>query len=149
MCQSSGCELDPLVKVLPGAQHRSLPPELLRPHIHYPSLFTMILRWPRGSLAKAVRYGTVEDVISDAGQAFTQLGGPERSLRAIDFQIYHQCSGYRKEDAPPYRLKPVPIIIIIIFILQQAFTPSSTHYNQAIDDSLLFLPAPRRVHGNC
>jgi hypothetical protein len=44
---------------------------------------------------------------------------------AIDSRISRQFRCYRKEEAPPSRVKPVPIVIII-FILHQAFIPSST-----------------------
>jgi hypothetical protein len=52
---------------------------------------------------------------------------------AIDFRISRQFRIYRKEDAPPSRVKPIPIISII-FILQQAFKPLSAHDRQAIVD---------------
>jgi hypothetical protein len=87
-------------------------------------------------LHKAVRFGTVEDAVRVVGQAFTQLGAPDirkDALGAIKFEICRQLRCYRKEDAPPSCVKPVPILIII-FILHQAFTPSSTPDRQAIAD---------------
>jgi hypothetical protein len=55
-------------------------------------------------------------------------GGAENrkdAFGAIDFRISHQFRCYRKED-PPSRVEPFPVIIVI-FILQQAFNPSYTH----------------------
>jgi hypothetical protein len=87
-------------------------------------------------LHKAVRSGTVEDAVRAVGQAFAQLGTPyirKDAFGAIDFRILRQFRCYQKEDAPPSRLKPVPIIIVI-FILHQAYTPSTTNDRQAIAD---------------
>jgi hypothetical protein len=87
-------------------------------------------------LRRAVRSGTVEDAVRVVGQAFTQLGAPyirKDAFGTIDFRVSRQFRCYREEDAPPSRVKPAPIIIII-FILHKAFTPSSTPCRQAIAD---------------
>jgi hypothetical protein len=78
----------------------------------------------------------VEYAVRAVGQAFTQLRGPDvrkDAFGAIDFCVSYQFRCYRKED-PPSRVKPVPIITIIFFIVQQAFKSSSTHDHHAIDD---------------
>jgi hypothetical protein len=78
----------------------------------------------------------VEDTVRAVDQAFTQLGPPDihkDAFGAIDFRISRQFRCYRKEDAPPSRVKRVPILILI-FILHYAFTPSSTPDRQAIAD---------------
>jgi hypothetical protein len=38
----------------------------------------------------------------------------------IDFQIYHQCCAYNKEDDHPSQVKPVPIIIILLMLRAHA-----------------------------
>jgi hypothetical protein len=63
--------------------------------------------------------GTVEDAVRAVGQAFTHLGDPDIRkdlFGEIDFRISRLFTCYKKEDSPPSRLKPVPIIIVM-FIL--------------------------------
>jgi hypothetical protein len=51
----------------------------------------------------------------------------------IDFRIYRQFRAYTKEDDPPSRAKPVPIIVIV-YILQQAFGNLPLPDRQAVAD---------------
>jgi hypothetical protein len=65
-------------------------------------------------------------------------GGPDPrkdSHGGIDFQIQRQIKAYKKEDAPPKRVKPVPILIII-FIAAQAFGDTRSDKAMAIADMI-------------
>jgi hypothetical protein len=65
----------------------------------------------------------VEDAPRAIGQTFALRGSPDVRKDVfgdIDFRIGRQLRAYKKEDSPPKRVKPIPIIIII-FILGQAY----------------------------
>jgi hypothetical protein len=53
----------------------------------------------------------------------------------IDFRIQRQIKAYTKEDSPPRRVKPVPVIIIV-FIMAQAFGDTRTDAEMAIADMI-------------
>jgi hypothetical protein len=87
-----------------------------------------------------IKARTVEDGIRAVVQAFTQLGAPcprKDAHGSIDFRIQHQIKAYKKDDAPPNRLKPVPIIFIIIFIIAQAFGDTCSEEEMAIVDIIM------------
>jgi hypothetical protein len=72
------------------------------------------------------------------GQTFAQLGAADIRKDAfgeIDFRITRQFKCYKKEDGPPSRVKPVPIIIII-YILHQAYHNDSSEDRRAIADMI-------------
>jgi hypothetical protein len=82
----------------------------------------------------SVRSGTVEDTIRVVGQVFTQLGSTD--IRKDAFGEIYVCLTrklwcYKKEDAPPSRVKPVAILIMI-FILHQAYASNSSEDRKAI-----------------
>jgi hypothetical protein len=82
----------------------------------------------------AVRADTVSDAVRPVGQAFARLGAKDIQKDAygeIDFRIYRQFRAYTKEDSPPSRVKPVPIISIV-YILHQAFLDSNLPDCQAV-----------------
>jgi hypothetical protein len=84
----------------------------------------------------AVRADTVSDAVRAAGQAFARLGAKDIQKDAYsetDFRIYRQFRAYTKEDSPPSRVKPVTIIIII-YLLHQAFLESNLPDRQAVAD---------------
>jgi hypothetical protein len=90
---------------------------------------------PKG---KSVRSGTVEDAVRAVGQTFAQLGSADIRKDAfgeIDFRITRQFKCYKKEDGPPSRVKPVPIIIIL-FILHQSYHNDSSEDRKAIADTI-------------
>jgi hypothetical protein len=81
-----------------------------------------------------VRADTVSDAVRAVGQAFARLGAKDIRKDAygeIDFRIYRQFRAYTKEDSPPSRVKPVPIIIIV-YILNQAFLDSNLPDRQSV-----------------
>jgi hypothetical protein len=53
----------------------------------------------------------------------------------MDFRIQFQIKAYKKDDAPPKRVKPVSIIIII-FIIAQAFGDTRSEEGMAIADMI-------------
>jgi hypothetical protein len=84
----------------------------------------------------AVRSDTVSDAVRAVGQTFARLGARDIRKDAyvdIDFWIYRQFQAYTKEDDPPSRVKPVPIIVII-YILQKAFGDLPLPNRQAVAD---------------
>jgi hypothetical protein len=68
----------------------------------------------------------------------------------IDFRIQHQINAYKKEDDPPKRVKPLPIIIII-YILAQSYGDQRNDIDLAFADiitiGLLFLLRPDEYTG--
>jgi hypothetical protein len=80
-------------------------------------LFGEIYRYGCLAPRKHVKSRTVEDGIRAVGQAHARLGSldPRKDARGgIYLRIQHQIKAYKKDDAPPLRVKPVPIIIIIV-----------------------------------
>jgi hypothetical protein len=72
---------------------------------------------------RPVKARTVEDGLRAVGQAHARLGGPDPrkdSHGGIDFRIQRHIKAYKKDDAPPKCMKPLPSIIII-FIAAQSF----------------------------
>jgi hypothetical protein len=70
----------------------------------------------------AVRAGTVEDALRAIGQAFVRVGSPDARKNIygdIDFRIQRQIRAYKREDSPPKRVKPIPIVIIIYILVQE------------------------------
>jgi hypothetical protein len=82
---------------------------------------------------------TVEDGIRAVGQAFARLGPPDPRKDAhggIDFWIQQQIKAYKKDDAPPRRVKPIPITIIF-FIVAQALGSTRSDEEMAIVDMIV------------
>jgi hypothetical protein len=64
-------------------------------------------------------------------------GGPRKDAHGnIDFRIQRQIKAYKKDDAPPRRVKPVPITIIS-FIVAQAFGATRSDEEMAIADMIV------------
>ena len=86
---------------------------------------------PRG---KPVASGTVSDALRSVGQKFARLGSSDPRLDShgkIDYRISSQMRSYRKSDAPPNRVKPCPITIVIHALIF-AFESHPTNERQAI-----------------
>jgi hypothetical protein len=85
---------------------------------------------------KPVKARTVKDRICAAGQSHARLGPPDPrkdTHGGIDLHIQCQIKAYKKDDAPPLHVKPVPIIIII-FIVAQAYGNMCDVVEMAIAD---------------
>jgi hypothetical protein len=102
----------------------------------------------------AIRSDTVADAIRSVGQTFTRMGATDIRNDAfgyIDFIIYRQFRAYTKEDDPSSHVKPIHIIIII-YILHQAFDTLTSPDRQSITDMVViafyFLLRPGEYTGN-
>jgi hypothetical protein len=102
---------------------------------------------------KPVKARAVEDGLRAVGQEHARLGAldPRKdSHGGIDFRIKRQIKAYTKDDAPPKRVKPVPILIII-FIAAQAFGDTRSDEDMAIADMItiafFFLLRPGKYTG--
>jgi hypothetical protein len=68
---------------------------------------------PRG---KPVKSRTVEGALRAVGQTFTSLGSLDPRLTASghhDFRLKRQLNGYKRQDSPPKRVKPIPLIVLL------------------------------------
>jgi hypothetical protein len=63
------------------------------------------------------------------------LNNDQHSHGGIYFWIQRQIKAYKKNDAPPKRMKPVPIIVII-FVAAQAFGDTRLEEEIAIADMI-------------
>jgi hypothetical protein len=89
-------------------------------------------------LKKTVKSRTVEDALRAVDQAHARLGAldPRKDGHGgIDFRIQRQLKAYTKDDAPPKRVKPIPILIII-YILAQAYGDQRNDPELAIADMI-------------
>lgn len=81
---------------------------------------------PRG---EPVGAGTVSDAMRSVGQELARVGSPDPRKTTQgdqDYRISSQLRGYRKTDAPPVRVKPAPISLVIaalVFAHQECPTP--------------------------
>jgi len=104
-----------------------------------PTLQIFDQRYRDGRLAPSgntVRSRTVEDATRAVGQKFARMGTKDIRKDAtggIDFRIQQQLRSYKKDDAPPSRVKPIPITIIL-YILHAACGAKRDPGSQAIAD---------------
>jgi hypothetical protein len=57
----------------------------------------------------------VEQQLRAIGQTFASVGAPDPQVNPfgdIDFRLYRQLHGYKKQDPPPCRVKPLPIKVL-------------------------------------
>ena len=62
-----------------------------------------------------IRSRSVEDYLRSIGQTFARLGADDPRLTSsgrVQLRIANQLKGYKKQDPPPTRVKPVPIQLI-------------------------------------
>ena len=67
---------------------------------------------PRGQPVKAA---AATDALRLVGQAFSSMGTHNPRLNAFvktDFWLQRQLRSYRKQDAPPKKVKPLPVCIV-------------------------------------
>ena len=95
-----------------------------------PFLQVFAYRFRHGQLNtthREVRSRTVENAIRSVGQTLAAMGTPDPRYTAtgkIDFRLQRMLAGYRKLDAPPLRVKPIPVPILH-HIAQQALRTNS------------------------
>jgi hypothetical protein len=90
-------------------------------------------------LKNPVKARTVEDTLSAVGQAHARLGAPDLrrdTFGGIDFRIQRQIKSYHKVDDPPRRVKPIPIIIIIVYVMSSALGRERNEGDLAIADMI-------------
>jgi len=84
-----------------------------------------------------VRGRTAEDALRSVGQTFAAMGSPDPRKTPqgdMDFRITRQIRCCKKEDPPPNRVKPVPVVVLL-WILHAA-SSSAFAGTQAIADMI-------------
>ena len=77
------------------------------------------VRWRDGRISPSGepnRARSVEDAIRFVGQKFSSLGAPDPRLDSVgkqDFRLRRMYAAWKKEDDPPARVEPVPMIILL------------------------------------
>jgi hypothetical protein len=110
-CEQHG--LDPFLSTVPDP-------------VTWLQIFAARIRDGRLSASKnSVRSGTVADALNFVAQTFTFLGHTDPRFApnsyTIDPRLLRQLKGYAKADAPPARVKPLPLPI-----LHQAFSSAQS-----------------------
>jgi hypothetical protein len=88
------------------------------PKDRIPILQLFAQQYPTGALApgcRTVRFRTVEDALRSVGQAFAGLEAPDPCLNQygdIDFCLTSLLNAWKKADAPPARIKPLPLHLV-------------------------------------
>lgn len=83
-----------------------------------PLLQLFAQRYRTGSIAPgrhAVRSRTVEDALRAVGQAYAGMGAPDPRLNThgdVDFRLTTLFQSWKKDDAPPVRVKPLPLSVV-------------------------------------
>ena len=83
-----------------------------------PLLLLFAQRYRTGAIAPGrhpVRSRTVEDAVRAIGQAYAQLGSPDPRLNRfgdVDFRLTSLYRAWQRDDAPPSRVKPLPLSIV-------------------------------------
>lgn len=84
-----------------------------------PILQTFGLRWRDGRLSPSKlenKARSVEDAIRLVCQKFSSLGAKDPRLNAAgkqDFRLIRMYAAWKKEDDPPTRVEPVPMLILL------------------------------------
>ena len=87
---------------------------------------------------RQVKSRTVEDAIRAVAQKYTGLGTPDprkNPFGKLDFRLARQLRSYAKADAPPLRVKPVPITIVS-HVLHRAHNHNPHSDAKAVADML-------------
>lgn len=83
---------------------------------------------------KPVASSTVSDAVRSVGQAFARVGAADPRLTPagkIDYRLQAIYRSYRKTDAPPTRVKPLPITIVMD-VLDNAFRRAPSAERKAV-----------------
>ena len=83
---------------------------------------------------RTVRSRTVENALRSIGQTLAAMGSPDpryTSTGKIDFRLQRMLAAYRKIDAPPMRVKPIPVPILQHIMHQASWAPSDFALAQA------------------
>jgi hypothetical protein len=100
-------------------------------------------RYRDGRLApgqKPVRSRTVADALCLVGQTYKLLGARDHRLDhytgQIDFRLQRQFRAYEKSDAPPQRVKPIPIRLVSTVLTNAHNNSNPSSAAQAIADMI-------------
>jgi hypothetical protein len=114
-------------------------------------------RYRTGELAPSghpVSSRTVEDALRAVGQTLVAMGANDICLNShgkIDFSLKRQMAGYKCQDPPPNRVKPIPTIQILHHVITTAYAMDDPG-NHAITDMIIiaffFLLRPGEYTGN-
>ena len=92
--------------------------------------------------SKAVRADTVSNAICSVGQMFLWIGthDPRLSLFTgkINFRIARMVTGWTKDDLPPSRVQPCPIILVD-FLLNLAYSTDNTNPAKVAHADMIYL----------
>ena len=119
-------------------------------------VFTLFAqRYRIGALATgrhAVRARTVEDAVRAVGQAYARMGAPDPRLNAhcdVDFCLTSLYQLWHKDDAPPQRVKPLPLPVIaqVWALAQLEATPVAIAAAEILVISYYFLLRPGEYVG--
>jgi len=92
-----------------------------------------------------VKSRSVEDCIWSIGQTFLKLGHPDPQLNSsgnVDFRIQRMPSAYTKEDPPPNRVKPGPVLRCIFHVASTMNNKSFQCITDMIGLAFFFLLRP-------
>jgi hypothetical protein len=96
----------------------------VRPDLHdvradpIPILLLFAQRYRSGAIApgaKPVRARTVEDALRHVAQAFARVGSADPRVNTfgdVDFRLQSLLQAWTKTDAPPTRVKPLPMVVL-------------------------------------
>ena len=101
---------------------------------------------------RPVRSCTVEDALRSVGQAFTGLGTADSRLDRfgdLDFRLPSLRRAWKKADAPPARIKPLPLqsVHAAVCLATTAATPLSLSAGDCLVVGLYFLLRPGEFAG--
>lgn len=101
-----------------------------------PFFLVFAVRYRDGTISKsgrAVRSGSVDDVLRNIGQEMALLGKPDRRLvgpNKLDLRLSRLLLGFSKADPPPDRVQPVPTQVLAqLFVLD-----NNKPFDRAISD---------------
>jgi hypothetical protein len=120
-----------------------------------PLLQLFAQRYKQGTLqasGRPVRSRTVEDAVRVVGQAFARMGAPDPRMNAfgdVDIRLTSLYRAWKKDDAPPARVKPLPILLVhgAVRLARAANTPVSLAAADCLTVAFFFLLRPGEYAG--
>jgi hypothetical protein len=112
--------------------HHAINPSLQNIPDPIPYLQVFAYRYRQGLINpshRPVRSRTVEGALRNVGQTFASVGAPDPRLTltgAVDFRLKRMLASYTRADAPPTRVKPIPVPILR-HVMAQAILANSSH----------------------
>ena len=121
-----------------------------------PLLQLFAQRYRTGTVApgrQPVRSRTVEEALRAVGQAHSRLGAPDprlNTLGKVDFRLSSLLQAWTKDDAPPNRVKPLPLPVVaqVWNLAQGEATPLAEAAASCLIFGFFFLLRPGEYLGN-